>query len=101
MIEELNRALHEWKRMLPFELYPESVESWSHKNVWILVLRAMSCRFESLLWREARKFYEATQCDNSLLLGAYQKQQNSILELGTIFDRIILHDIVHLCPFSM
>jgi hypothetical protein len=101
MIEELSHALLEWRKALPFELHPESVEAWSHNNIWILVLRAMSCRFESVLWREARKLYATTQSDNNLLLRAFQKQRDSLLELDTIFDRIVLHDLVDLCPFSM
>lgn len=101
MIEELSRALLDWRKALPFDLRPESVETWSHTNIWILVLRAMSCRFESVLWREARKLYATAQSDSSLLLRAFQKQRDSILELDTIFDRVMLHDLVDLCPFSM
>lgn len=81
------------------ELQPETVDSWSHENVWILVLRAMGYRLESLFYRDVRELPRLEQ--DAFGRRALQKQQNAMLELDSIFHRIMLYDLVGFCPFSM
>ena len=59
----------------------------------------MSYRFESVLWRELRKVNDVGE--DSFVLRTIQKQQDAMLELDTILNRILLHSLVSLCPFSM
>lgn len=91
--------MFQWRRALPPELQPESVDSWSHENVWILILRAMGYRLESLFYREFRELPRLQQ--DAFGRRALQKQKNAMLELDSIFHRIMLHDLVGFCPFSM
>ena len=96
--EDIEKRLSDWKRGLPSELQPENVDRWSQENVWILVLRAMGYRLECLLYRDIR---ELPRLEPDARRRALQKQQNAMLELDSIFHRVMLHDLVGFCPFSM
>ncbi|KAJ9614358.1 hypothetical protein H2200_002494 [Cladophialophora chaetospira] len=96
---ELEKAIHQWRKELPADLYVEMVENWSHDAVWILVLRAMSYRLECVLYRSLRNLYGAEE--ESSKHHALQKQQNAMLELSTVLDRIMLQDLVGCCPLSI
>ncbi|KAJ0418323.1 fungal-specific transcription factor domain-containing protein [Aspergillus carlsbadensis] len=93
---DFEHELVQWRKALPYELRPESVTAWTHDNHWILVLRAMSYRFESVLWREERKLHDFDEGRTML-----RKQQDAMLELDMILERFMLHNLVELCPFSM
>ena len=94
--EDLEKAIHHWRRDLPPELHLEVVENWSSDTVWLLVLRAMSYRLECVLYRKLRKLYDVGEKHR-----APQKQQNSMLELSAILDRIVLQDLVSCCPLAV
>jgi hypothetical protein len=83
---------------LPAELQVDIVEQ-SDDTVWILVLRAMCYRLECVFYRSSRDLYD-TEEDN-LKHRVLQKQQNAMLELSTVLDRIMLQDLVGCYPFSM
>jgi hypothetical protein len=95
----LEEAIFQWKRALPPELHTEIVEDWSHENVWILVLRAMSYRLEFVFYRNVRELYKPGE--ESSIRRALQKQQNAMLELDAILNRIMLYNLVSSCPLSM
>lgn len=97
--KDLETALYSWREALPPELSAETIHHWSHQNIWVLILRAMSYRLECLLYRKVRRLH-GVGCDH-LTLRTLQKQQNAMLELDTILDRIIIHDLVSCCPLSM
>ena len=96
---ELEKAIHQWRKELPPELHIENAEHWSNDTVWILVLRAMSYRFECVFYRNLGNLYDAGE--ESSKHHAPQKQQNAMLELSTILDRIMLQDLVGCCPLSV
>jgi len=75
------------------------VEQWSNENVWILVLKAMSYRLECMFYRNLRDLYRSGE--DNLRQRAVQKQLNAMLELYSVLDRIMLHDLVGFCPLSM
>jgi len=81
-------------------MHTETVEEWSVETFWILVLRAMSYRLECVLYRTLRELYRAGGGEH-LMHRALQKQQNAMLELDTIIDRIMLYDLVSSCPLSV
>lgn len=97
--QEIESRMISWRRALPPELQPESVDHWSRHNIWILVLRALAHRLECLLYREMSSL-TGDQQDNSGRRAA-QKQQNAMLELDSILRRVMLYDLVEFCPFSM
>ena len=98
--ESLENAISRWKRELPPEMSIEAVEEWSFRNVWILVLRATSYRFECVFYRSLKELYRASG-DTRLMQRALQKQQNAMLELDTTLDRVMLHDLVRCCPLAV
>ena len=59
----------------------------------------MSYRFEGVFYRNLGKLYDAGE--ESSKHHAIQKQQNAMLELSTILDRIMLQDLVGCCPLSV
>lgn len=97
--EDLEKAVHHWRKDLPPDLHIEIVEHWSNDTVWILVLRAMSYRLECVFYRNLRNLYGEGE-DNSKHR-VLQKQQNAMLELSTVLDRIMLQDLVGYCPLSV
>ena len=92
--------MSEWKLDLPPNLNVSLVSNWTFDNVWILVLRAMSTRFECVFFRSAREVFR-TSGQHSLAQQFLQKQQDAMLELDTILTRIMLHDLVRYCPLSV
>jgi hypothetical protein len=96
---ELEKAIHHWRKELPLELHVDSAERWSNETVWILLLRAMSYRLECVFYRNLRKLYDAGE--DSSKPCALQKQQNAMLELSAVLDRIMLQDLVGCCPLSL
>jgi hypothetical protein len=96
---DLEKAIHDWRKDLPSELHLEIVEHWSNDTVLILVLRAMSYRLECVLYRNLRNLFDAGE--DSSKHRALQKQQNAMLELSAVLDRIMLQDLVSCCPLSV
>lgn len=96
---QLEKAIYHWRKNLPPELYIETVEQWADDTVWILVLRAMSYRLECVFYRNFRNLDDSGE--DSSKHHALQKQQNAMLELSTVLDRIMLQDLVGCYPLSM
>ncbi|KAH8812472.1 hypothetical protein F5884DRAFT_855768 [Xylogone sp. PMI_703] len=80
------------------QLHTDSVGDWTTDKIWILVLKAMSCRLECVLYRNLRKISAGEEASTRRAL---QKQQDAMLELDSILDRIMLHDLVASCPLSL
>ena len=97
--EDLEKAILQWRKQLPPELNVEFVEHWSSDTIWILVLKAMSSRLECVFYRNLTNLYNAGE--ESSIHRALQKQENAMLDLCTILDRIMLQDLVGCCPFSV
>lgn len=84
---------------MPIELKIDSVASESYEAVWPYVLKGMAYRLECLFYRESQRWPEIERT----VFGkqAARKQRYAMLEFDSTIDRIILHDLVGYCPFSM
>ncbi|RFU27849.1 hypothetical protein B7463_g8504, partial [Scytalidium lignicola] len=95
---ELEQAISQWRRSLPAELHTDSVGDWTTDEIWILVLKAMSYRLECVLYRNLKELCAGEENSSRRAL---QKQQDAMLELDAILDRVMLHDLVASCPLAL
>lgn len=96
---KIEETVASWRRILPNELCATEVHEWSVSNVWILVLMARSYLFECILYRMVRETFRASSA--VVTQRASQRLQGAIFELDTTMDRILLHNVSHLCPLFL
>lgn len=94
---ELESALEDWYKSLPVELRMEGVREWSVENVWILIMRATSCRLECIFYR----LLHSRATNEDMALRIFQKQQSAMFEFGTVIDRLMLHKLARYCHSFM
>ncbi|KIW30856.1 uncharacterized protein PV07_02549 [Cladophialophora immunda] len=97
--QDLETSLLRWRNCLPVELRLETIAEWSVDNVWILFLRMDSYRYEGGFYRAWREFGRLSG-DDSAFKTALRRQQNAMLEVDSVIDRLTLHELVHYCPVT-
>lgn len=93
-------SMSTWRHDLPNDLLVDRVKHWNSKNVWVIILQAMSYRLECIFYRTLREHLRKLGDEDSLRW-CNQQLFNSIFELDILMNRAVVHDLVQYAPSSL